>query len=134
MLAQLLALLALTASTLASPAIIPRSTQVRRKKKKFPVGAIVGIVIGVIIIAAIVLVALFILKRRKAKTNQLTGAPSGGFNNTSAPANTQYNPGAAPMSSNTGPQPAYGSNQAPQSGYAPPAGPPPGAAQGHYNN
>lgn len=75
------------------------SKVVKTGKKKFPTGAIVGIVIAVIIIIIIVLVFLY-LRRRKAKQHKLTGghhsaAPVGA----PAPATTQggYGQGAPPQ-------------------------------------
>lgn len=49
-----------------------------KKKKKFPIGAIIGIIIAVIIIIIVVCLVLFLLKRNKAKKAKLAGGNVGG--------------------------------------------------------
>ena len=48
-------------------------TEPKEKKKDFPIGAIIGIVIGaVVFIAAIVIIVIFVVKRKKNKSEELS--------------------------------------------------------------
>ena len=68
---------------------------IKKKKKKFPIGAIIGIIIVVVIIVIIVCVVLFLLKRKKSKAAKFGNveAPGQGYAmNTGGPAPSKYEP------------------------------------------
>jgi cell division protein FtsN len=56
-----------------------KTSAVKKGKKKFPIGAIVGIVIAVIVIVIVVAIILIIIKKRNAKKAReqqaIQGAP-----------------------------------------------------------